>query len=102
MELKDQFESKLTHARSAFAQTGITGGHIRCFADRTEGSAVEINIGQAEICVIEDIEELRTELQSDVFRELRGFRERHVHDLKVWPNDRVASGVAEQSVGRAR
>ena len=100
--LEDQLKSKLAYARSAFAQSRITSCHIRRFADRTEGRAVEVNIRQAKIQVIEKIEELRAELQRHAFGELRSLAYREVHDLKVGPNDRVTSGVPEGAVGRTR
>src|SRR5262245_39521736 len=71
--LKDQLESKLAHARSTFTEPWIAGRYIRRFADRAEGSTVEVNIRQTEICAIEEIEELGAELQRNKFRELRGF-----------------------------
>ncbi len=60
--LENQLQPKLDHARPAFAETGIPGGHVRRFADGPEGRTIELHVRQAEVRVIEEIEELRAKL----------------------------------------
>src|SRR5580765_97895 len=64
LELEHQLECQLNEPRTSIAQ-GIYVGHIRGAGNCAESRAIQRHIRQCEVRVVEDIEELRAELQVD-------------------------------------
>src|SRR5262249_43628998 len=100
--LKDQLQPELNHPRPSFAQARVARRYVRRFADRAEGRAVEVHVRQTQVGVIEQVEELRAELQRRALMKLRRFAHGKVHDMQGWPNDCIARGGAERAFDRAR
>src|SRR5580698_10298024 len=93
---EEQFQAELNLAR---------GGRCRCddaSGWRWRGACGRVHdlIRSAEVCVVQDIEELRTKLRPQAFGDLGFLAQRRVEICKAWACERIASGVAVGSGGR--
>ncbi len=83
-------QPKLNHARAAFGEARIAGGHIRRFADLAKTGAVEINVREAEVRPVEDIENLGPELQRKLLCNFGQFIHRKIYAVVVRAYDHIA------------
>src|SRR5262249_41379555 len=87
---ENQLQPELTGPWPTFAKAWIARRYIGCFANRAKSGTVKVNVGQTQVCVIEDIEKLRAKLQREAFCQFRSLAYGKVHDVEVRPKDRVA------------
>src|SRR5436190_21678957 len=78
--LEYQLQSHLHLAWTAITQ-GIPVGHIRGAGNGSESGAVDRHVGQREIGVIQEVEELRTELQLESLVDARRLNNGEVRDV---------------------
>ncbi len=97
---KNQLQAKLEYPRPPIAEAWVSGVNIRCISDCAEGGAINLHIGQTEVRMIEDIEELCAELQRNSFIDPRVLVNREVEHIKARPDDDVPSSVAETACCR--
>src|SRR5215467_14614652 len=97
---EDQLQRQLDLARAAIAQW-IAICHIRRARDGAEAGAVDRYVGQGEVRMVEDIEQLPAELEMETFVDSCRLDNRQVCDVVSWADHGVAPGVAERS-GRRR
>jgi len=71
--------------RSNFAKAGV--GEVT--RSRYRGNAVSTKVGSIEVRVVQDVEELRPELQPESLGDLEIPEHREIHTLEWWPSDLV-------------
>src|SRR5213083_438569 len=83
LDLKQEFQAELQDAR-------IQGG-----GDSSELSRRHIAVGRVEVDIIEDVEELRANLQADPVRDIQDLHQRDVCVEILGPPQHILSGVAK-------
>src|SRR5215831_16772361 len=98
---EDQLQRQLDLARAAIAQW-IAICHIRRARNGTEAGAVDRYIGQGEVRMVQDIEELRAELQMETFVDACRLDDRQICAVVPWADHGIAPCIAEGSGRRGR
>lgn len=83
MSLEKKLQSQLNHAR---VQSGL---------NLVEGRRTDVAVGQAEVGMVKDVKEFRSELDSFRFSDAEILEDREVPIGVAWADADVAAGVAE-------
>ena len=108
LPLELQFQSQLNYARAAAAETWVALGDVWGLGDDTVAnrdvfgvcSKCDCPARQREVRVIEDVKQLRAELNAHAVRKCSLLVQREIRIPIVRPVDRVSAKISERSVRR--
>src|SRR5262245_31370421 len=89
---KDHLQRELNQSRPSIAER-ISIRHIGRAGDRAEGGTVDRHVRQRKIGMVENVEELRAELQVHAVAHRYGLQHRKIRQVGSWTYHRIAPGV---------